>query len=80
MERLLIVRENNFGFMRMFSDDSGVLTNRVADTSYRTLDSTINTDGNSLYIAYKSADALEVVKQSLVDFWESGDHAFSYHV
>ena len=61
-ERLLIVRQNNFGFMRMFSDDSGVLTNRVADANYRTLDSTINTDGDSLYIAYKSADALEVVK------------------
>ena len=61
-ERLLIVRENNFGFIRMFSDDSGVLTNRIADDNYRTLDSTINTDGNSLYIAYKSADALEVVK------------------
>ena len=58
----------------MFSEKRGVVTNSAVDTGLQTLHSTINSSKNAVYIAYKSSDALEIVKQSLDDFWLSGDH------
>ena len=59
---MLIVREYNFGFVRMISDNLAVLTNSALDTGLRTLHSTINADKDAVYLAYMGSSAIEIVK------------------